>query len=161
MNKFQAPPHILSYIQTFTAIPWYIKPIFGLITDLLPICGYRRKIYIILMGLLQCLCLIMLKYICLNVYYAIMLFFLINVSLSFSSIISQAIFVELGQNHKKQKGEDDAQNLNSLYTFYKYMGIFIASLFKGILVEKFSIENVFLIASVFPTIVIIAGFVFD
>ena len=160
MNKFQAPPHILSYIQTFTAIPWYIKPIFGLITDLLPICGYRRKIYIIFMGLLQCLCLIMLKYICLNVYYAIVLFFLINMSLSFSSIISQAIFVELGQNHKQNEGEDDEKALNSLYTFYKYLGVFTASLFKGILVEKFSIENVFLIASIFPTIVIIAGFIF-
>ena len=68
--------------------------------------------------------------------------------------------MELGQNHKQNEGEDDEKALNSLYTFYKYLGVFTASLFKGILVEKFSIENVFLIASVFPTLLIIAGFVF-
>jgi MFS family permease len=29
-------------------IPWYIKPIFGLLTDFIPIKGYRRKSYLIL-----------------------------------------------------------------------------------------------------------------
>ncbi|UCE24226.1 MAG: MFS transporter [Candidatus Zixiibacteriota bacterium] len=29
-------------------IPWYLKPVFGLITDFLPIRGYRRKSYLIL-----------------------------------------------------------------------------------------------------------------
>ena len=32
--------------------PWYIKPVFGLLTDFVPIKGYRRKSYLILSSLL-------------------------------------------------------------------------------------------------------------
>ncbi|XWS72773.1 hypothetical protein CRYUN_Cryun02cG0069500 [Craigia yunnanensis] len=35
-----------------TSIPWIIKPIWGLLTDVLPIMGYRRRPYFILSGLL-------------------------------------------------------------------------------------------------------------
>ncbi|KAK6237071.1 hypothetical protein SCA6_012408 [Theobroma cacao] len=35
-----------------TSIPWMIKPIWGLLTDVLPIMGYRRRPYFILSGLL-------------------------------------------------------------------------------------------------------------
>ena len=161
MNKFHTTPHIRSYIQTISNIPWYIKPVFGLITDFLPICGYRRKVYIILMGLLQCLCLMLLKYMCYTVYHAVVLFFLVNVSLSFSSIISQAIFVELSKQYSGDKGKQELNILNSLYTFYKYIGILIASVLKGVLVEMFTLENVFIISSFIPIVVIIAGFVFE
>jgi len=34
-------------------IPWYIKPVFGLLTDFVPIRGYRRKSYLILSSLLM------------------------------------------------------------------------------------------------------------
>lgn len=161
MNKFHTTPHIRSYIQTISNIPWYIKPVFGLITDFLPICGYRRKVYIILMGLLQCLCLMLLKYMCYTVYHAVVLFFLVNVSLSFSSIISQAIFVELSKQYSGDKGKQELNSLNSLYTFYKYIGVLIASLLKGVLVEMFTVENVFIISSFIPIVVIIAGCVFE
>ena len=161
MNKFQTTPHIRSYIQTISNIPWYIKPVFGLITDFLPICGYRRKVYIILMGLLQCLCLMLLKYMCYTVYHAVVLFFLVNVSLSFSSIISQAIFVELSKQQDGDEGKQELKSLNSLYTFYKYIGILIASMLKGVLVEMFTLEDVFIISSFIPIVVIIAGFVFE
>ena len=161
MNKFHTTPHIRSYIQTISNIPWYIKPVFGLITDFLPICGYRRKVYIILMGLLQCLCLMLLKYVCYSVCHAVVLFFLVNVSLSFSSTISQAIFVELSKQYDKGKDKQELKSLNSLYTFYKYIGSLIASMLKGILVEMFTLVNVFVICSFIPVVVIIAGFVFE
>ena len=32
----------------FLGFPWYMKPLFGLLTDFLPIRGYRRKSYLIL-----------------------------------------------------------------------------------------------------------------
>ncbi|KAG0475777.1 hypothetical protein HPP92_015463 [Vanilla planifolia] len=37
--------------QGITSIPWLIKPLWGLLTDVLPIAGYRRKPYFILAGL--------------------------------------------------------------------------------------------------------------
>ncbi|OMO61555.1 Biopterin transport-related protein BT1 [Corchorus capsularis] len=35
-----------------TSIPWVIKPLWGLLTDVIPIFGYRRKPYFILSGIL-------------------------------------------------------------------------------------------------------------
>jgi len=32
------------------AIPWMIKPLYGLVIDLVPLCGYRRKSYLFLMA---------------------------------------------------------------------------------------------------------------
>ncbi|MBU1699558.1 MAG: hypothetical protein KJ831_05370, partial [Candidatus Eisenbacteria bacterium] len=43
-------------IATFMFIlgfPWYIKPLFGLISDFIPIRGYRRKSYLIMSSLLM------------------------------------------------------------------------------------------------------------
>jgi len=34
-------------------LPWSIKIVYGLISDNIPIAGYKRKSYIILMGLIQ------------------------------------------------------------------------------------------------------------
>src|SRR5690349_18978701 len=47
-DQLHLEPARLSQIMSFVAIPWMVKPIFGLITDLLPLCSYRRKVYIIL-----------------------------------------------------------------------------------------------------------------
>ncbi|CAA7408112.1 unnamed protein product [Spirodela intermedia] len=38
--------------QGITSIPWMVKPLWGLLTDLVPIGGYRRRPYFMLAGLL-------------------------------------------------------------------------------------------------------------
>ena len=35
---------------SLAAIPWMIKPLYGLLIDLVPLCGYRRKSYLIQMA---------------------------------------------------------------------------------------------------------------
>ena len=37
-------------------LPWSIKPLYGLMTDAVPICGYRRKPYTIIGGAVMTLC---------------------------------------------------------------------------------------------------------
>jgi BT1 family protein len=36
--------------QEFTFIPWMVKPIYGLMTDVIPILGYHRRPYFIFAG---------------------------------------------------------------------------------------------------------------
>lgn len=38
-----------------TSIPWIVKPLWGLLTDVLPILGYRRRPYLIFAGIIECL----------------------------------------------------------------------------------------------------------
>lgn len=37
--------------QGITSIPWIVKPLWGLLTDVIPVLGYRRRPYILLAGL--------------------------------------------------------------------------------------------------------------
>ena len=41
-----------SALLGIASLPWVIKPVYGFLTDALPILGYRRKPYLILAGLL-------------------------------------------------------------------------------------------------------------
>ncbi|CAL5046480.1 unnamed protein product [Urochloa decumbens] len=43
-------PSVAQVYQGVTSIPWMIKPLWGLLTDVLPVAGYRRRPYFILAG---------------------------------------------------------------------------------------------------------------
>ncbi|KAG6472500.1 probable folate-biopterin transporter 2 [Zingiber officinale] len=45
-------PSAAQVYQGITSIPWIVKPLWGLLTDVLPMVGYRRRPYFILSGLL-------------------------------------------------------------------------------------------------------------
>ncbi|KAL5558254.1 hypothetical protein UlMin_034465, partial [Ulmus minor] len=44
-----------------TSIPWLVKPLWGLLTDVLPVFGYRRRPYLILAGTLGVISMLMLS----------------------------------------------------------------------------------------------------
>lgn len=41
------PPQVTAYL-TILNLPWIIKPIYGIVSDFLPLFGYRRKTYLVL-----------------------------------------------------------------------------------------------------------------
>ncbi|PAN25413.1 hypothetical protein PAHAL_4G299300 [Panicum hallii] len=43
-------PSVAQVYQGITSIPWMVKPLWGLLTDVLPVAGYRRRPYFILAG---------------------------------------------------------------------------------------------------------------
>lgn len=43
-------PSQAQFYQGITSIPWLVKPLWGLLTDVLPIFGYRRRPYFIVAG---------------------------------------------------------------------------------------------------------------
>ena len=44
------PPQVTAYL-TVLNLPWIIKPAYGIVSDFLPIFGYRRKSYLVLANL--------------------------------------------------------------------------------------------------------------
>lgn len=148
-------PSVLSQILTIIQFPWVIKPLFGLISDTLPICGYRRKYYMLIFGVINCTSLVIMGFVN-GVFPGILCLLFANIADSFGSVLGQAIVVELSQADKDQKSAND---LVIKYFLCKYSGTFLASFLKGYLIEKFSVQAVFLISSIFPIIMIISGFV--
>lgn len=43
-------PSEAQFYSGITSIPWLVKPLWGLLTDVLPILGYRRRPYFIVSG---------------------------------------------------------------------------------------------------------------
>ena len=81
-------------LQAITDIPWSIKLFYGLISDNAPICGSRRKAYIIIMGILQFTSMILLGLPSLkDAELATALIFLSNFGIAFSDVIVDALLV--------------------------------------------------------------------
>lgn len=78
------------------ALPWAIKPVFGLLTDLVPFYGYRRKSYLILMSALSICGFVWLASL---VHPSVIVFalFLVSLSSAFSDVLVDALMVEVGQ----------------------------------------------------------------
>src|SRR4028119_2221332 len=51
-DELALSPAQVSALMGIAALPWVIKPLFGFISDGLPIFGYRRRPYLILSGLM-------------------------------------------------------------------------------------------------------------
>lgn len=48
------PVQVTAYLTIFN-LPWIIKPIYGLVSDFIPLFGYRRRTYLVLVNLLAAL----------------------------------------------------------------------------------------------------------
>ena len=51
-NKYDLEPGEEQQLATLMLLPWTPKILYGIITDTFPICGSRKRSYIILMGML-------------------------------------------------------------------------------------------------------------
>jgi folate/biopterin transporter len=160
-DELHLEPARLTQIYSFILIPWTIKPIFGMITDLFPINGYRRKIYIILCGIICILSWLAMTFFVKSLSFAIFFLLLINIFISFSTVLGEAVVVELSQLEKidssKEESSASAKDYVSMFFFFKYFGALISSYLKGYLVEALSIKWVFFIASFLPWLIVTSG----
>lgn len=154
-------PSTLTQLLTIIQLPWMIKPLFGLISDILPICGYRRKVYIIICGLLNCLSWIIMAFFVKSIFQSVVWLIIVNISISFSSVLGQAIIVEMSKSDSSNNTitKNDSNDLVSWYFVCKYCGVFLASFLKGYLIEQYSIQMVFIVSACFPIVTLISGLI--
>ena len=96
-DKFKINPATTTQILFITNLPWLLKPILGIITDFIPICGYRRKVYLILTGVINSLCWVLMSYFTNSIANVTFLLTVVNATLSMSTVIGQATVVELSK----------------------------------------------------------------
>lgn len=163
-------PAELAQIMSMVMIPWFLKPFFGLITDLLPVCGYRRKFYIIFLGIIDFLCMMSMSFIEKSLTAFVLLLFIHNVCISFQTVLGEAIVVELtklskeedkinGLGESKTKQTSKAKNYVAYFFFAKNLGVLFSSIFKGVLVKHFKLHTVFFMCSFISLLFVISGFI--
>lgn len=81
-------------------LPWSIKPLFGLLTDFVPIAGTRRKSYLILTSLMMSVGLLMAAFFPLesgDTTTLMLLLLMPTVGIAFGDVVTDGLMVEKGQ----------------------------------------------------------------
>lgn len=143
-------------IATFFAIltlPWVIKPLYGLITDYLPLYGYRRKSYLLIMNILAVGGFLLITGV--NDTTAIQTALLITAfGTAFSDVAIDGLMIELGKKTGK------TAEFQSTQWLWFNGAMVLSSLAGGLFTQYLPVESAFKVAAVvtavFPAIVTVA-----
>lgn len=142
-------PVQVSALLGIVALPWIIKPIFGFISDGLPIFGYRRRPYLILSGILGAISWVSLATIVHDRWTATVAIALGSLSVAVSDVIVDSLVVE----RARVESQSDAGSLQSLCWGASAVGGLITAYFSGLLLQHFTTRTVFWITALFPLLV--------
>lgn len=142
-------PVQMSTIMGICTIPWMIKPLYGFISDSLPLFGYHRKPYIVISGILGCA-----AWLCLGTFVhtstiATIMIVFSSLSVAISDVIVDSIVVERARNESEAK----IGSLQSLCWGSSAIGALCTAYLSGLLLEYFTTRIVFLITALFPLII--------
>ncbi|MBW4467303.1 MAG: folate/biopterin family MFS transporter [Pegethrix bostrychoides GSE-TBD4-15B] len=142
-------PAQVSAFMGIAALPWMIKPLFGFISDGLPIFGYRRRPYLVLSGLLGTVAWLLLATVVQNAWSATAAIALSSLSVAFADVIVDSLVVE----RARQESLQESGSLQSICWGASALGGLITAYFSGMLLEHFTTRTVFGITAIFPLLV--------
>ncbi|MBE9042667.1 folate/biopterin family MFS transporter [Oscillatoriales cyanobacterium LEGE 11467] len=142
-------PAQVSAMMGIVALPWIVKPLFGFISDGLPIFGYRRRPYLILSGILGATSWIALGSVVQTAWMATAVIALSSLSVAVSDVIVDSLVVE----RARKESLSAAGSLQSLCWGTSAFGGLLTAYLSGFLLEQFSTQTVFLITASFPLLV--------
>lgn len=142
-------PAEVSALVGVASLPWMVKPLFGFISDGLPILGYRRRPYLILSGLLGVLAWAMMATVVHSSWAAMLAIALSSLSVAFSDVIVDSLVVE----RARQESISKAGSLQAICWGASSLGGLITAYLSGYLLQEFSTRTMFGITATFPLIV--------
>lgn len=130
-------------------LPWTLKPIYGFLSDGLPIFGYRRRPYLVLSGILGAISWISLATIVHTPIAAAIAIALNSFSIALSDVIVDSLVVQKVRVESQAK----AGSLQSLCWGISSLGGLITAYLSGVLLEYFTTRTIFWITASFPLLV--------
>lgn len=179
-NELDLDTTLFIQISLLFLIPYIIKPIFGGLSDLFPLCGYKRKSYMYLCFFTTIIFWVIF-FMSKSEHYHIAIFslILINLGMSFSNVISDALQTEifkmieekniivqtLSNRGNKEVEKEEENSSNILFCFshgtnqviVNSAGSIIASLLKGYLLEKYSLDILFYACAGFSILLLMSA----
>lgn len=146
-------PAQVAALMGIAAIPWTIKPLFGFMSDGLPLFGYRRRPYLVISGLLGALSWLALATWVDNAWTATTAILVTSLSVAISDVIVDSLVVE----RAREESLGQAGSLQSLSWGCSAMGGLITAYLSGWLLEHLSSNAVFEITATFPLLVTIVA----
>jgi folate/biopterin transporter len=148
-DELALSPAEVAALMGIAALPWVIKPIFGFISDGLPIFGYRRRPYLILSGLLGVGAWLSLANLVQSATTATLAIAITSLSVAFSDVIVDSLIVERARDESVGK----AGSLQALCWGASAVGGVLTAYFSGLLLQHVSTRTVFAFTAIFPLLV--------
>ena len=140
-----------------TTLPWVIKPVYGFLTDGLPIFGYRRKPYLILAGVLGSASWASLATVVSTPTQAVVAATVASLGVAVSDVVVDSLVVERAR-------EDESASsgaLQSLCWSCQALGGLASAYFSGSLLQTMAPQQVFAITALFPLLVVLMALQLD
>ncbi|ESQ51794.1 hypothetical protein EUTSA_v10016461mg [Eutrema salsugineum] len=141
-------PAETAVITGLSSLPWLVKPLYGFISDSVPLFGYRRRSYLVLSGLLGAFSWSLMAGFVDSKYSAATCILLGSLSVAFSDVVVDSMVVE------RARGESQSVSgsLQSLCWGSSAFGGIVSSYFSGSLVESYGVRFVFGLTALLPLI---------
>ncbi|XP_061346898.1 probable folate-biopterin transporter 2 [Gastrolobium bilobum] len=140
-----------------TSIPWIVKPLWGLLTDVLPIFGYRRRPYFIFSGFLVVIAMLLLSlHENLHLVLALLLLTAGSAGVAIADVTIDACVAQNSISHPSL-----APDMQSLCAFSSSVGSLLGFFISGIFVRLIGPMGVFGLMTIPAGLVILVGFLLD
>jgi MFS family permease len=140
---------------SISTIPWLIKPVYGLVSDFVPLFGRRRKSYFLLTTALAAAAAAALALLGDHTYWPLaLLFTVMGLGLAFTDVLTDALMVESGR----------PLGLTGAFQSVQWAAIYTATILVGIVggyfAERRDLHGAFTVALFFPVISFVMAFFF-
>lgn len=142
-------PAQVAAMMGVAALPWVVKPLFGLVSDGLPILGYRRRPYLVISGILGTAAWLCLAKVVNTPLQATAAIALSSLSVAMSDVIVDSLVVE----RVRKESVSAAGSLQALCWAASSLGGLVTAYLGGYLLEKVDTRTIFAITALFPLIV--------
>ncbi|XP_075473538.1 folate-biopterin transporter 1, chloroplastic isoform X2 [Primulina tabacum] len=141
-------PAETAVISGVSSLPWLVKPLYGFISDSIPLFGYRRRSYLVLSGLLGALSWALMASFVDSKYGVAFCILLGSLSVAFSDVVVDSMIVERARG----ESQSTSGSLQSLCWGSSAFGGIVSSYFSGSLVGTYGVRFVFGLTAVLPLI---------
>ena len=176
-DELHLSPAEVAAFGGITTLPWLIKPLYGFLSDGVPIFGYKRRSYLVIAGIMGCLSWLALGSFITTTNAALLAIILGSASVAISDVVADSIVVEKSRSNQIQKDESnllsnsetnvsetnlsEAGNLQSLCWTAASVGGIFSSYFSGSLLETVSPRVLFTLTAIFPLLISASSFLID
>ncbi|KAJ1700071.1 hypothetical protein LUZ63_008583 [Rhynchospora breviuscula] len=148
-------PSQAQFYDGMTWIPWIVKPVWGLLTDVVPVRGYRRRPYFILAGAIGILSTLTLSLpSMLPITFAVVAMTLQSAGTAISDVTVDALVVQNSITHPSLSSD-----MQSLCSFCESIGGLVGYAISGLLVQKMGSQGVLGLLSIPSAVVFSVGVV--
>ncbi|EFJ45107.1 hypothetical protein VOLCADRAFT_64019 [Volvox carteri f. nagariensis] len=148
-DELHIEPAEVAVLTGLSSIPWMIKPLYGFISDSIPLFGYRRRSYLVLCGLMGTLAWSILAYGVHDARGAVACMLLASLGTAASDVVVDSIVVERTRGHHQSV----AGSLQSLCWASAAVGGITSAYFSGSFVQDYGTRFVFGLTAFFPLVV--------